>query len=650
MSSSQSIGLSGLLTSQRLLDLIGHNIANAGTTGYHRQVATLAPRTYGQEIGLGVEIMQIRRVIDATLEAAITRNTFALHDAAAQLGLLRQIEMQLNPAEGSAHELLEQFFNQTQQLAGHPDDVVQRRVALTTASSLSDQLNAQFNEVQRIQGGVVQQLEDGVRQINLLTRRIADLNAAIQRNTIQNINPNDLADQRDILIGQLAELIDVRVIEQDFGTVNVQAAGVPLVLVTESLELETTVDAADQAIVTVKRSTTPLTVAGGKLRGLLALRNQIMPDVLGRLEAYTRTLVQTMDTVHATGLGLSGPFSQLNGLRAVTNVNAPLSNAGLAFPAQAGSLFISVTDLATGQRTLHEIAIDPATQSLQDVAAAINTVANVQAVIDPQTRTLTIVANTGHAFDFAARLPTAPQNVAVTGTAAPQIGGVYTGAANDNYTFSVVGSGTVGVTPNLVLEARNSGGQVIATWNIGQGYEPGANLAPVNGVQVRLSAGTVNNGDSFGTRVIAEPDTANLLGALGLNTLFQGGVGTLAVRSDLRADPSRLSASRTGLPADGANLARLARLRDRPLLNGATFNEYSATLAADVGGRINDLDQRQLAAETLGRNLEAERQNVSGVDPNEELLRMVQFQRAFQYSARFLDIVDETLDDLLRLV
>jgi flagellar hook-associated protein FlgK len=52
----------------------------------------------------------------------------------------------------------------------------------------------------------------------------------------------------------------------------------------------------------------------------------------------------------------------------------------------------------------------------------------------------------------------------------------------------------------------------------------------------------------------------------------------------------------------------------------------------------------------VGQRLLAERQSVSGVDPNEELVRLLQFQRAFQMSSRYLVVVNDTLDELLRLV
>ena len=652
MASSESIGLSGLLTSQRLIDLAGQNVANANTPGYHRQVATLAPKVIGQQAGLGVEITQLRRVLDRNVESALTRNIFSLADATAQLDLMRQVELQVNPGDGSVHDLLEQFFNQLEQLAGRPDDMTQRRVVLGTAEALCERLNNLNFGLAEIRRGIDQQVIERVEQANQLAREIAEFNTTIQRNTIQGGNANELSDRRDVLINQLAELIDVRVVEQDYGVVNVIAGGLPLVLATQSIELQAVIDDADQMKVTARGVPGRVTLAGGILGGLLAVRNQTAPNFMQRMEDFTRTLVQSLDKVHAMGLGLSGPFRQLNGIRAVSQTDVPLGQAGLTFPPQAGSLYISVTNLASGARVLHEIAVDPQTQSLDDLATAISSAANVQAVVDAQTNTLTLIAAPGFAFDFAGRLPSAPENVAISGTAVPRIGGTYTGSDNDEFTFSVVGTGTVGVTPGLTLEARNSAGQLVSSWNVGQGYEPGSPLPALDGVQVRLEAGTVNSGDSFTCKVVADADSADLLTSLGLNTFFEGGVSDLHVRGDLLTNPERLSSSQSGLPADGTALHRLAALRDEAVMSGgaATLREFYAELAAEAGGRVQALDDRQSAGELLGRNLEAQRQSISGVDPNEELMRLVEFQRSFQLSARFLAVVDETLADLLRLV
>src|SRR5205807_3583557 len=99
--SSLSIGLSSLLVNQRLLDLTGQNIANANTPGYHRQVADLAARNYGTEIGAGVQLQLIRRPANGLLEEAVYRNTADTGSVTAQMDALQQAQSYLSADQGS---------------------------------------------------------------------------------------------------------------------------------------------------------------------------------------------------------------------------------------------------------------------------------------------------------------------------------------------------------------------------------------------------------------------------------------------------------------------------------------------------------------------------------------------------------------------
>src|SRR5437879_3985916 len=108
--SSLSIGLSGLLVNQRLIDLTGQNITNADTPSYHRQVGELAAGITGSSIGAGVDLERINRVIDSLLENAIVRNNSATNDAGARLDGLNQLQALVAPGAGSLHDTLANFF------------------------------------------------------------------------------------------------------------------------------------------------------------------------------------------------------------------------------------------------------------------------------------------------------------------------------------------------------------------------------------------------------------------------------------------------------------------------------------------------------------------------------------------------------------
>jgi flagellar hook-associated protein FlgK len=654
MSVALSIGLSGLTANQSAIDITGQNISNAATPDYHRQVVDLADRTVGEPVGTGVRVRGIRQLADGLIDTAVAQNATETAGIGARLASLQQIQASLSPQQGSIQDQLSGFFNQLDQLSAQPGDPAQRRVTLGAASNLTGTLNSLSNDLSGMGKGLDDQMKALVGQINTLAPQVAQLNQSIQQATIQGISANDLKDQRSQLLGQLGQFMDLRVVPQDNGAVTVIAGGAPLIVGSLATALEFTTNSSGDAAVRLQGTQTDLEVSGGQLGAALQVRNGDLKGYQQQLDTLAQSLIRSLDGVNATGLGVGGPQALLVGHRAVNNANVPLALAGLAFPPTAGTLSVSVTDLATGQRTLKQVAVDPATQSLKGFAAAFNAaVGNAQAVVDPQTNTLRIIAQPGYGVDFAGRLPSAPQNSTLSGTATAALQGSYTGAKNDTYTFRMAGSGQVGVTPGLAINVRDGSGNLVTTLPIGQGYEPGSNLPAVNGVVVQMGAGTVNAGDQFQTAVVGQPDTAGVLTALGVNTLFSGSNATdIAVRPDLLSDPRQLATGLTGAQGDNGNLSRLSALQDKSLLgNGTqTFSQYYANMAGTLGGQVQSLTQQQSAKQALGQNLTAQQQSVSGVDNNEELLHLLQFQRGFQMSSEYLSVVNQTLDELANII
>ncbi|HYV38343.1 MAG TPA: flagellar hook-associated protein FlgK, partial [Gemmataceae bacterium] len=463
---SLSIGLSALTVNQHLLDLTGQNIANANTDGYHRQVAELAARYNGGMIGSGVDLTKINRLVNTLVEQAINTSNSASENVSTQLSTMQQIQTLLSPTDGSLNDLLQRFFNQANQLSTQPADGTQRRVFLATASALADGINNLGNSLNSLQDGLADQMGQAVDGANQLIKQIAELNDRIQNLSLQKSDPNDLKDQRDQLISKLSSFINVQTIAEDYGQVGVVAGGVPVVLGNQFSKLEMYTDQNTGApAFRVAGSTTPLNISDGQLAGLIKMRMQTIPNLHQQLNDLTQQLVRGIDEIHATSIPLTGSFGVLAGQRAATSSTLPLAQAGLTFTPQAGTLYVSVTNNTTGARTLSALNIDPATQSLQDIATALSSVPNLQGLVDTQTQTLRITAKPGFSFDFAGQLPTVPDTATITGTSTAQLAGVYRGAGNDRYSFTVVGNGTVGVTAGLSLEVRDSAGSLLGAFN-----------------------------------------------------------------------------------------------------------------------------------------------------------------------------------------
>lgn len=651
--SSLSIGLTGLLVNQRLIDMTGQNVANADNPNYHRQVGELSAGIAGAAIGAGVELTAIGRTIDSMLEDAIVRNASSQNETGVKLTRLNELQAMLAPGEGSLHDALIGFFDAAERLSVQPDDLTQRRVFLYAANDLADRLNSLAENITQISQGLVSQANQAVDAVNALTAQIAELNQHIHNARANGNNANMLLDQRDGAIRKLSELIDIRVVPQEFDQANILSGGTGLVLNATVTTLSAEIDQQNRIVVRAANSTEPIDITGGTLGGMLALANVTMPAIKSQLDDLARSLVTHVDSIQATGLGLRGPMTALSSERTVATPTAPLAVAKLALPMEAGDLYVTVTNLATGGRNLNRISIDPATQSLNDVAAALSTIPNMQAVVDAQAGTLNLIARPGYGFDFTGNVSSQPDAQSITGTATAAIGGAYSGANNDVLHFRFVGSGTIGGTIGLALEVRNNAGALLTSLNVGPGYESGSDLQAVLGVKVKLHAGTVNNGDSFDVRVAAHSDTAGLLPALGLHSFFTGvGAADVRVNRALLDHPEDLALSRSGQPGDGVNLARLITLRDAPTLNGQTlsFQQFLENIIGNVASQAHDAQMRKSAFDSLGEQLQSQQQGVSGVDPNEELMKLVVFQRSYQMSAHFMSVVNQTMDDLLRLV
>lgn len=653
-----SVGVSALQAAQRALEITGHNIANANTPGYHRQIPKLGSRAAmqidGMAIGRGVELLDIQRAVNQQLESSLTQQVSVNGATDVQLGTMTRLESRWSTDGASPAGRLEVLFNDLEQLSTRLGDGASRKVVLSTATSTAREFNSLATDMYQMREDLDRSLIDGVNEINSLLKDIASYNVEIQRLTGQGISPNDLLDQRGQRINQLAERLPIEVQNGTQGQLTVMSTGTPLVISDSPQTVVMGVDDEGVAEFLVASTNTRLEITGGRVGGLLELRNTQLATYLNRLDELARGVARAFDGVQSTGLGLDGGFGELNGQRGVKDTSVKLSAAGLAFPPQAGSLFVTMTNKATGAKTITEVSINPATQSLQDVATALSSaVPQFSAFVNSQVGTLSLNAAPGYTFDFTGGVDPNSSTLFTAGTTTtPTAGGIYTGTTNDVYNVTFLSSGTVGVTPDLQARVTNQAGEIITTLNIGQGYEAGQPLQIANGVTISLAVGTVANGDSFATKVIGQPDSAGILTALGLNTFFSGNdAATLKVNADLIGNPNRLATSRTGQPGDASNLQRFIALRDTSLMNGGqlTFSKAFNLTLAEIGTEVGSLNQRHDTNQLLTDRINSAIQSESGVDPNEEMVEVLKYQRMFQLAAKYINTVNDTFEELLRL-
>ena len=232
--------------------------------------------------------------------------------------------------------------------------------------------------------------------------------------------------------------------------------------------------------------------------------------------------------------------------------------------------------------------------------------------------------------------------------------GDYQGSSNDQWTFTPVGTGTIGTTPRLEVEVRDKMGALVTTLDVGEGYSPGTPISVAEGIDVSFSVGEINGaaGDALVLDTIADSDTSDVLVALGLNSLFTGvDAETINLNADIVEDPRLFAGSSTG--DDGDNGAILAMLdvqsADVEGLNG-TLSTYYGSLVGGVGFEVASTSSALEVESFMLASLEEQREQVSGVNVDEELVKMIEYEQTYQAAARFLQVVGQLNDTVLALV
>jgi flagellar hook-associated protein 1 FlgK len=657
------IGLSGLDAARKGLDVIGNNIANAATEGYHRQSLTLTPASVrpdgGITIGGGVSIEGITRLMDTFLELEILNQQSTLGQVSQEALILSSMESAFgelgsNTGDTGLNAAINKFFSTLSDLSAHPASDIYQNAVLSAAEELAGKFRTLGSFLDNLQLQIRLQSETIVSQINSISAQIAELNGHIQDIEMGGSDANNLLDQRDQLINQLSQLVGVQTQQRDFGVVDVDINGIPIVMGTTTMQLETGLNSDGLLGITPEGTYNYQTnISGGQLGALLTLQNTTISDIKSSLDTLARTLISQVNQYHCQGVGSDGSFTELTGW---VMPDETLSNC--VPPLAAGSFFIRVTDTATGQIQRYEIEVDPETDTLSTIASDISdNVPGLSASVAGGR--LTLQAAAGFEFDFLPAVLPTPATVTLdpASNLDATASGIYTGTQNLTFTFTVVGSDTVGNgTLQLQVEARDEDGNPvdvpIGTLNIGAGYAAGDLLDLGNGIKIAIGAGDLHDGDQFEINAYTNTNTSGFLSAVGLNAFFSGtNASNIAIAGNVSDSPGRIATSLGADMTDNTNALRLAALAETELsdIDSLAPGDFYRRLVTDIGQQLSVKQASKTNAENLIQNLTSQQSEISGVDMNEEAAQMLVYEQMFQAMAKYLATVQNTLTNLFEL-
>lgn len=665
------IGKSALSAAQQSLAVVGHNVANVNTPGYSRQEAVVTERApiIGNpgQVGTGVQVVQIRRIVDSFINREITESNAVL----GQLNISNDQLSQMQKIFGDSNDQgigaqLNEFFNSLQDVAASPSEITPRSLVLAKSALLTSAITLAATELSSGRVSVNDQVKQTVGQINSLTAQIAELNDKIVSVEMTGQNANDLRDQRDQVVNDLAQRIDISVIDAGNGAISVFVGRGQVVVENNKARNLVAVESLDNGgMVNVQydmgngnSSDISSFISGGKLGGLLNIRDTVIPGLQTTLDKLSASLVNEMNQLHRQGYGLDGStgqdfFAPLTVMTAAKSTN--LGSATLArdpvTPITANSLLTlqdyeirfssataySIVNKTTGATIKGSFTSDVVAAPTVDRPITIDGTNNTLTVTVDGTASdlITPITLTSGSYSSGAALATELQSK-INADGLLQAAGRSVVVTYDPSTSrfiitsnSSAATSAVTVTGGLVQTSGLITGS--STPASGTYTAPGPQTLTIDGMQVILSGATAAN-DVFSVNSYADA-------AKSIST-------SLTSASKIAA-----SSTRAGVPGNNDVALAMASLQSKSIsvLGDITYGDAYRVAATGVGVAAQ-FTETQLKAQTiLHEQLDSFRAQSSGVSIDEEMVNMLKYQRAFEAASRLIMATDEMLQTLMSL-
>lgn len=352
------ISLRGMQAQQMALQTAAHNIANAETQGFSRQRAILAVTPPWPEpsvnssgmvgqIGTGVEVTYVERMRDEYLDIQLRKEYSNLGEWSIKQDTLEQVETIFQePTDTGLNNLLTQFWDAWLELSMNPESTTSavRTTVAETSASLADALRHTSQQLDSISGDLDSIIEIKVLGIKTLANQISHLNDQIKKIKTVGFEPNDLMDQRDLLLDELSQIIDFKIEynldadENPDGTINVNlyntgtgdydsrlvdgivgrvnALTTGKNMVTGKLEIRweeylSTEPAAPHTpaagdVLEASSGIDHYEISSGELKGLLDARDNLLDQYRIKLNTFAENLINQVNAQHAMGYDLNG--------------------------------------------------------------------------------------------------------------------------------------------------------------------------------------------------------------------------------------------------------------------------------------------------------------------------------------------------------
>jgi flagellar hook-associated protein 1 FlgK len=610
LSASLSNALSGMRTGQNSLEVLSRNVANAGTPGYHRQSLSVIDTkgvnsTYARSGG-------IERAFNKSLQAYYTSAVSDTAYSVTRASTLERLQAFLGkPGDaGSLDTMFGSLQNSLQALGASPDNYATRATVVSQAQAMATTLNSLTRDVQGLRQEAETQISASVDQLNVVVSALQKINQRLGDQSVDNATRATLMDQRDRLVSEVAEMVDVRVEYRGDDTVSIMTrTGVGILdgkastftfesagslTADKKFDTDPSKSTVGRLLMTTSSGTTvdlvqQRVLQSGRLAALVTLRDDTLVAAQSQLDEIAAGLAQALSTVTTEGTAASS--GSQNGF-----------SLDLTSIRDGNDFTLSYTK-AGATKTIKVVRVDDSTKLPLDYMDA-----NGARVIG---------------MDFSG-------------------GAAAVAAALSN----AIGSGISVSGAGSTLTVLDDGA---------------ANTTDIGALTGHGTSTALQNGTAA-LNLFVDRGNSDFTNSLGGKTQKLGFAGRIAVNSSILTDNTLLvKATSAGSLGDATRPDYL--LNQLQTMSFASAQDASTDLASfRMNGTVSDLiaqtmdftgnvaasaisdeETQQLTMETITQRLDSE----YGVNIDEEMARLMELQNAYAANSRVIGIVQDLLQRLM---
>lgn len=720
---------SGLLSNQAALDVSANNIANANTVGYSRKIPNFQQRVVGGS-GAGVEIAEVQRIVDEGLLKTLRVQMSELSSLQASDSYFRRIQDTFGtPADNtSLSHALAQITAAVEALALSPEKIIEQSELVTRAEEVTLKLQDMSAMLQDLRLQADRDIGDLASEANTLMATLSQLNISIVQNQAVGRDTTDMQDQRDMALDQLSNIIDINYFERgDGGVIVFTSSGKTLVdSITSTIDHNPVgyvspgqnVEEGDFAgiIVTTAGVKTDITsqISGGKMKGLLDMRDSTLTDMQSQLDELSHQLQSTVNQLHNRGTTFPG-LQEMSGSRVFTDSATQTITFGgttdtkMILMDQNGDLIAASSMVGAGgvlgggaggagPHTIDDVAADMQTWLQANGAAAAIVEVNTEGKLDIQLNSNTVYVgfrdetNTGGGNTLADASIEYDADAAVNVGTDETIDGFSNFFGLNDFFVDKLGMGVK--ESDIISTTFKTSAVSTLTFTDSAGAMVGSPLVPaipagstlqqiadaINNQVTGVTASIINEG--AGARLRVAHDTGDtlevrqsagtLLTDIGFKESVLGLSQTMQVREDIKNSPSLITRGAIQWDAnlgvagqyfmstgDGsialAMAERFALTSDFSSagdLGNVTLNfeEYGASILSRSSNKAATIERQFSHKDTLVNNLQSKSDNVRGVNLDEEMSNLILFERGYSASARVMSVIQGMFDALENII